>query len=130
MNLLLTGNFDTAERDTWAAALRQALPGHRLCLARGEVADDQIDAAIVANPSPGQLQGLPRAGAFQRDRPTHDKDDGIVAARPNRGVEDRSRVRRGTDRRDDGIGDPEPIGSGRRVGEVGELLGEGIVPRL
>ena len=35
MNLLLTGNFDTAERDTWAAALRQALPGHRLCLARG-----------------------------------------------------------------------------------------------
>ena len=57
MNLLLTGNFDTAERDTWAAALRQALPGHRLCLARGEVADDQNDAAIVANPPPGQLQG-------------------------------------------------------------------------
>lgn len=27
-----------------------------------------------------QLQGLPRAGAFQRGRPTHDKDDDIVAA--------------------------------------------------
>jgi glyoxylate/hydroxypyruvate reductase A len=65
MNLLLTGNFDTAERDTWAAALRQALPGHRLCLARGEVADDQIDAAIVANPPPGQLQGLPRLRLIQ-----------------------------------------------------------------
>jgi len=65
MNLLLTGNFDSAERDTWAAALRQALPGHRLCLARGEVADDQIDAAIVANPPPGQLQGLPRLRLIQ-----------------------------------------------------------------
>ena len=65
MNLLLTGNFDAAERDAWAAALRQALPGHRLCLARGEVADDQIDAAIVANPPPGQLQGLPRLRLIQ-----------------------------------------------------------------
>jgi hypothetical protein len=29
---------------------------------RGEVADDQIDAAVVANPPPGSLQGLPRCG--------------------------------------------------------------------
>ncbi len=65
MNLLLTGNFDAAERDAWASALRQALPGHRLCLARGEAADDQIDAAIVANPPPGQLQGLPRLRLIQ-----------------------------------------------------------------
>ncbi len=65
MNLLLTGSFDAAERDAWAAALRQALPGHRLCLARGEVPDDQIDAAIVANPPPGQLQGLPRLRLIQ-----------------------------------------------------------------
>jgi len=65
MNLLLTGNFDSAERDTWAAALRQALPGHRLLLARGELADDAIDAAIVANPPPGTLQGLPRLRLIQ-----------------------------------------------------------------
>lgn len=65
MNLLLAGSFDTAERDAWAAALRLALPGHRLCLARGEVADDAIDAAIVANPPPGQLQGLPRLRLIQ-----------------------------------------------------------------
>lgn len=65
MNLLLSGSFDEAERDAWAAALRQALPGHRLCLARGEVADDQIHAAIVANPPPGQLQGLPQLRLIQ-----------------------------------------------------------------
>jgi glyoxylate/hydroxypyruvate reductase A len=65
MNLLLTGGFDSAERDTWAAALRQALPGHRLLLARGEVADDAVHAAIVANPPPGSLQGLPRLQLIQ-----------------------------------------------------------------
>ena len=65
MNLLLAGSFDAAERDAWVAALRQVLPGHRLCLARGEVPDDQIDAAIVANPPPGQLQGLPRLRLIQ-----------------------------------------------------------------
>lgn len=65
MNLLLAGSFDAAERDTWAAALRRALPGHRLLLARGEVADGQIDAAIVANPPPGSLQGLPRLRLIQ-----------------------------------------------------------------
>lgn len=65
MNLLLAGSFDAAERDTWAAALRQALPGHRLLIDRGEVADDQVDAAIVANPPPGSLQGLPRLRLIQ-----------------------------------------------------------------
>ncbi len=65
MNLLLAGDFDAAERDAWVAALRQALPGHRLCLARAEVPDDQIDAAIVANPPPGQLAGLPRLQLIQ-----------------------------------------------------------------
>lgn len=59
MNLLLTGAFDQAERDEWAAALRAALPGHRLFLARGEVDDAEIHAAIVANPPPGSLDDLP-----------------------------------------------------------------------
>jgi glyoxylate/hydroxypyruvate reductase A len=35
------------------------MPGQRLLLARGEVADAAIDAAIVANPPPGGLVGLP-----------------------------------------------------------------------
>jgi glyoxylate/hydroxypyruvate reductase A len=65
MNLLLSGSFDAAERDAWAAALHQALPAHRLLLARGEVPDDTIDAAIVANPPPGSLQGLPRLRLIQ-----------------------------------------------------------------
>ena len=65
MNLLLTGDFDAAERDDWAAALRVALPGHHLCLARGELPDDTIEAAIVANPPPGGLVGLPRLRLIQ-----------------------------------------------------------------
>ena len=65
MNLLLAGDFDTTERDAWAAALRAALPGHRLCLARGELPDDSIEAAIVANPPPGGLAGLPRLRLIQ-----------------------------------------------------------------
>ncbi len=58
MNLLLAGELDAAERADWVAALRLALPDHRLCLARGEVADASIGAAIVANPAPGSLAGL------------------------------------------------------------------------
>ena len=59
MNLLLAGDLGDAERATWAAALRQALPGHTLHLLRGAVPDAQMDAAVVANPAPGSLAGLP-----------------------------------------------------------------------
>ena len=59
MNLLLAGDLDAAERAQWADALRRAMPGHRLLLARGELADAAIDVAIVANPPPGSLAGLP-----------------------------------------------------------------------
>lgn len=65
MNLLLAGDFSDAERAEWAAALRAALPGHRLGLARGELPDDTIEAAIVANPPPGSLAGLPRLRLIQ-----------------------------------------------------------------
>ena len=65
MNLLLAGTWDdTAERDGWAAALRAALPSHTLLLSREE-ADGPIDAAIVANPPPGSLQGLPSLRLIQ-----------------------------------------------------------------
>lgn len=60
MNILLTGSWDDdAERDGWAAALAAALPGHRLLLERDRVVEATIEAAIVANPPPGSLQGLP-----------------------------------------------------------------------
>jgi len=65
MNLLLVGALDADERAQWAAELRRALPGHHLCLARGELPDDAIDAALVANPPPGALQGLPRLRLIQ-----------------------------------------------------------------
>ncbi len=64
MNLLLAADLaatDLAadERAGWAAALRAALPGHTLHLARSAAVDPLIDAAIVANPPPGSLAGLP-----------------------------------------------------------------------
>ncbi len=59
MNLLLAGALGADERTDWAAALRQALPGHTLHLARSAAVDPLIDVAIVANPAPGGLAGLP-----------------------------------------------------------------------
>ena len=59
MNILLTGQFDPGEQAAWAQALAEALPGHRLLQQRGGVADTDIDVAVVANPLPGSLQGLP-----------------------------------------------------------------------
>ncbi len=60
MNLLLAGDLDAAELAGWAAALRQALPGHSLYLDRATAAQGgaTVDAAIVANPPPGSLAGL------------------------------------------------------------------------
>lgn len=67
MNILLVGSWDDAERDAWAAALDQALanalPQHRLLRAREPAVT--IDAAIVANPPPGSLQGLPSLRLIQ-----------------------------------------------------------------
>ena len=59
MNILLAGSFDAEEARAWAEALAAVLPGHRLLHARGEVPDAAVEAAIVANPPPGSLQGLP-----------------------------------------------------------------------
>jgi glyoxylate/hydroxypyruvate reductase A len=65
MKLLLAGTWDSpAEHEAWAAALRAALPSHTLLLSRDE-ASGPIDAAIVANPPPGSLQGLPALRLIQ-----------------------------------------------------------------
>lgn len=65
MNLLLAGRWDDVERDRWAAALRSALPGHRLLLRADEADPLTIEAAIVANPPPGSLRDLPALRLIQ-----------------------------------------------------------------
>jgi len=59
MKLLLVGQLDADEADSWARHLQEALPEHHLLRERGVVPDGQIEVAIVANPPPGSLQGLP-----------------------------------------------------------------------
>ena len=73
MNLLLAGEFDGREAAEWLQALRAALSGHTVLVAQDLIGDGDgdrdgagaginrrgIDAAIVANPPPGSLSGLP-----------------------------------------------------------------------
>lgn len=63
MSVLLACDFDAAEWAAWRPALAAALPGERLV----ETVDDpdDIDIAIVANPPPGALAGLPRLALIQ-----------------------------------------------------------------
>jgi len=61
MSLLLLGSWGEAERDRWLALLQQALPGEQWLLAAPQDAAEAaaVEAAIVANPAPGSLGGLP-----------------------------------------------------------------------
>ncbi len=59
--LLLSGSFDAAERDQWLQALQAALPEARWCLAP----QPDVEIAVVANPPPGGLQGMPRLKLIQ-----------------------------------------------------------------
>ena len=60
MDLLLAGDFDAADQAVWLHALGCALPGHRLWTDRAALpAGRSIEVAIVANPPPGSLAGLP-----------------------------------------------------------------------
>lgn len=61
MSVLLACDFDAAEWALWRPALAAALPGEHLV----ERADDEVDVAIVANPRPGALAGLPRLRLVQ-----------------------------------------------------------------
>ena len=56
MSLLLVGSWDDAERNRWLAELQAALPGERWLLEARP--GTEVEAAIVANPPPGCLQGL------------------------------------------------------------------------
>ena len=65
MGILLATNFDAAGRARWLELLRAALPGETIVDARGAGDADTIDIAIVANPLPGALLGLPKLRLIQ-----------------------------------------------------------------
>lgn len=62
MSILLLADWGDAEGSHWVAQLRQALPDevlHTAAAGLGSAQRAAIDVALVANPGPGQLQGLP-----------------------------------------------------------------------
>lgn len=59
MTILVAASFDADEWRVWQEALEAALPNERLARERSEAGDGDIDIALVANPPPGALQGLP-----------------------------------------------------------------------
>lgn len=66
MNILITGAIDAAELSEWQRVLAQALPEARwLDLDHARAQPDAVDAAVVANPAPGTLQGFPRLRLIQ-----------------------------------------------------------------
>ena len=66
MNVLLCGQFDPGEQDGWLQALSTAMPDARwLDLAAARARPGEVQAAVVANPPPGCLQGLPRLQLIQ-----------------------------------------------------------------
>ena len=66
LHVLLTGRIDAAERDDWLRALRDAAPEFTWWSdSDGDVPRESIDAAVVANPAPGALTGMPRLRLVQ-----------------------------------------------------------------
>lgn len=66
MKLLLCGELNAAEWQGWRAALAAALPEATwLDLEAAREHADEVQAAVVANPAPGSLQGLPRLRLIQ-----------------------------------------------------------------
>jgi glyoxylate/hydroxypyruvate reductase A len=66
MKAVFTGNLGEAERQRWLGALAAALPEVTWLTpdeARAQAA--QVRAAVVANPPPGALAGLPQLGLIQ-----------------------------------------------------------------
>lgn len=66
MQILLWGAFDADEREQWQAALAAAWPaGNWLTLDQARAAPAAVRAAVVANPPPGSLVGLPNLALVQ-----------------------------------------------------------------
>jgi glyoxylate/hydroxypyruvate reductase A len=65
-DVLFTGRIDAAERELWRLALRDAAPEFTWWTdTDGELPRHAIAAAVVANPSPGALDALPRLRLVQ-----------------------------------------------------------------
>ena len=66
MNILLCGDFDEAEDREWRTALAAAMPEAQwLTPAEARTRSAEVTAAVVANPPPGSLQGLPALRLIQ-----------------------------------------------------------------
>jgi glyoxylate/hydroxypyruvate reductase A len=66
MNVLWTGRLEDVESDAWRRALRSAAPDCVWwCDNDADIPREAIAAAVVANPAPGALAGLPRLGLVQ-----------------------------------------------------------------
>ena len=66
MKVLLCGDIDAAEWRVWRAALAAAMPEAQwLDRDAALAAPDEVQAAVVANPIAGSLQGLPRLRLVQ-----------------------------------------------------------------
>ena len=65
MSILLACDFDEREWALWRPALQAALPGERFVTNPDDGPRDAIDIAIVANPPPGALAGLPKLRLVQ-----------------------------------------------------------------
>lgn len=60
MNIVLSGQFEAGELHAWQRSLRSALPNaHWLDPAQARAQADAVQVAVVANPPPGSLRGLP-----------------------------------------------------------------------
>lgn len=66
MNVLLCGDFDAAEAQAWRQALSDTMPEARWWTpAQARARPAEVQAAVVANPPPGSLQGLPALRLIQ-----------------------------------------------------------------
>ena len=66
MNILLSGEFEAAELHVWQQCLRAALPDARwLDREQALAVADTVQVAVVANPPPGSLRGLPQLRLIQ-----------------------------------------------------------------
>jgi glyoxylate/hydroxypyruvate reductase A len=65
MTVLLATDASPEENHTWLEALSRALPDEHFVTARNAALDPTIDVAMVANPPPGALSGLPSLRLIQ-----------------------------------------------------------------
>jgi glyoxylate/hydroxypyruvate reductase len=66
MHVLLTGRIGADERDAWLHALREAAPAFTWWSDKdGDVPRERIAAAVVANPAPAALAGMPNLRLVQ-----------------------------------------------------------------